>query len=155
MIDIKKVTDTIYRGARPTVRDIVSLKKDFNVQVVIDLENDYEHIVQEKFNCHILDIHYMQYPLSGFRSPSTLKLLTAVDIIKSIQKPVFIHCKHGQDRTGYVIASYRIIEQGWSFQQAYKECIQQGHRFWFYPWWIPSLMRVEEFTKIMQQKGGE
>lgn len=36
-------------------------------------------------------------------------------------QPVLVHCRLGQDRTGLVIASYRIIEDRWTYEQAYEE----------------------------------
>lgn len=46
---------------------------------------------------------------------------------------VLVHCYHGADRTGIVIAMYRIIYQNWSIEEARKE-MQQGnfgyHSIW-------------------------
>ncbi len=42
-------------------------------------------------------------------------------IADSANQPVLVHCKLGQDRTGLVIASYRIIEDRWTYKQAYEE----------------------------------
>lgn len=36
-------------------------------------------------------------------------------------QPVLVHCRLGQDRTGLVIASYRIIKDRWTFDRAYEE----------------------------------
>ncbi len=47
--------------------------------------------------------------------------------------PVLVHCYHGADRTGLVVAMYRIIYQNWAPEQARRE-MQQGpygfHRVW-------------------------
>ena len=40
--------------------------------------------------------------------------------------PVFIHCQRGADRTGTVIACYRILTQGWTNAQAMKEAESLG-----------------------------
>ena len=47
--------------------------------------------------------------------------------------PVFVHCKHGSDRTGTMCAIYRITVQGWSKNQAIEEMTKGGfgfHRIW-------------------------
>lgn len=36
-------------------------------------------------------------------------------------QPVFIHCRHGQDRTGIVVAAYRMKMEGWSLADAEAE----------------------------------
>ena len=45
------------------------------------------------------------------------------------RRPVFIHCEHGVDRTGLVIALYRVIYQGWKPEAAKAEWVQLGHGF--------------------------
>ena len=46
-------------------------------------------------------------------------------IVKTVadpaNQPVLVHCKLGQDRTGLIIASYRIIEDSWTYERAYEE----------------------------------
>ena len=42
-------------------------------------------------------------------------------------QPVFVHCMHGADRTGWVVAVYRIVEQGWSADEAWLEMQNFGH----------------------------
>jgi hypothetical protein len=44
------------------------------------------------------------------------------------QSPVYIHCEHGKDRTGLLVALFRVLYQGWSVEDAYAEWTQIGHR---------------------------
>jgi protein-tyrosine phosphatase len=79
----------------------------------------------------------------------------AVDILTSDTKnilvqqyahPIYVHCLHGQDRTGYVIAAYRMLIQGWSFKRAYQEAKDMGHKWWFAPYllfWPKSLKELK------------
>lgn len=48
-------------------------------------------------------------------------------------QPVLVHCQHGSDRTGTMIAVYRIIVQGWSREAATLEMTQGGYGF--HPLW--------------------
>ncbi|MGZ3721881.1 MAG: phosphatase domain-containing putative toxin [Bdellovibrionales bacterium] len=41
--------------------------------------------------------------------------------------PLYIHCEHGKDRTGLIVALYRIRYEGWSTDLAYKEWQDLGH----------------------------
>ncbi len=36
-------------------------------------------------------------------------------------QPILVHCRFGQDRTGLIIASYRIIKDRWTYNRAYEE----------------------------------
>ncbi len=42
---------------------------------------------------------------------------------------ILIHCQHGADRTGIMIAMYRIVEQGWSKDEAIREMVDGGYGF--------------------------
>jgi protein tyrosine/serine phosphatase len=57
--------------------------------------------------------------------------------------PAFVHCHYGADRTGTVIAVYRIAVQGWSKAEAIREMTQGGfgvHSIWSnLPRWIEKL----------------
>ena len=40
--------------------------------------------------------------------------------------PVFIHCKRGSDRTGTIVACYRISKENWTDEQAIDEAKRHG-----------------------------
>jgi protein tyrosine/serine phosphatase len=44
----------------------------------------------------------------------------------SLPKPVFIHCQHGCDRTGTIIACYRIKHEQWTRENAWQEAVRYG-----------------------------
>lgn len=43
------------------------------------------------------------------------------------EKPAYIHCEHGADRTGLVVALHRVVHLGWSKEEAYAEWVKNGH----------------------------
>ena len=45
------------------------------------------------------------------------------------QQPVLVHCAQGSDRTGMMVAIYRIVVQGWSKDDALKEMVDGGYGF--------------------------
>lgn len=42
---------------------------------------------------------------------------------------VLVHCYHGADRTGVVVAMYRVIYQGWTMEEAKQELIEGPYGF--------------------------
>lgn len=57
-------------------------------------------------------------------------------------QPVLVHCNHGSDRTGTMVAIYRIVFEGWSKAQATDEMINGG--FGFHPIWQNLIRYIEE-----------
>lgn len=49
------------------------------------------------------------------------KMREALAILRKAPKPVLVHCWHGSDRTGAVVALYRMVVQGWSREAAIDE----------------------------------
>ncbi len=45
-------------------------------------------------------------------------------------KKVFVHCRLGDDRTGMMIAAYRMVEEGWTAAEARKEMEKFGFASW-------------------------
>ena len=43
--------------------------------------------------------------------------------------PVLVHCWHGADRTGMVVALYRMVEQGWTREAAIEEMLEGGYGY--------------------------
>ena len=52
------------------------------------------------------------------------RVLTIIDAPEN--QPVFVHCRRGADRTGTIIACYRITHDGWNADQAKKEARRYG-----------------------------
>ena len=150
---INKVTDNLYRGARPNFEDLQGAqRKDtgLGLTTVFDLENDKEATMREYEWCKTLNLEFVNPGMNEILRPAPAELnLIAIDIMTNLAhgKTVLVHCKHGQDRTGFVIADYRMKYQGWPFQVAYQECLDYGHKAWFYDYfplyWLKSLKGVK------------
>ena len=65
--------------------------------------------------------------MSGFWASSDAQMKAILQIVANpANLPIYIHCKHGQDRTGLVVALYRIFNEGWTPVEARKEMLQLG-----------------------------
>ena len=71
---------------------------------------------------------------------SVEELIRALRQFRAAPKPVLVHCWHGSDRTGFFVAGYRIICQGWTPDAAIDE-LQHGG-FGFHAFWYPNIVRV-------------
>ena len=121
-----EVGDHIYRGAQPTDQGIQSLAR-LGVKTIIDLRGGDSHRRAEEKVVKTAGMRYVHVPLKGFGAPQDeemSKLLALLD--DSSGWPVFVHCKRGADRTGTVIACYRIAHDHWQGQKALTEAKLHG-----------------------------
>ena len=64
---------------------------------------------------------FVYFPLSGVLAPHDKDIAAVLKILETAPKPVFVHCWKGDDRTGVVLACWRIRHDGWSNARALKE----------------------------------
>jgi uncharacterized protein (TIGR01244 family) len=125
-----KVNDHVYRGAQPA-EDGWSTLARMGVTVVIDLRRegeDGEHSTSaERKAVEAAGMRYVHIPMTG-SAPTDEEISKALAVLES-QQTVFVHCQGGKDRTGTVIACYRIVHDGWTNRQAVEEAVSLGlHR---------------------------
>ncbi len=70
-------------------------------------------------------------------------ILERLDVMVRENYKVYIHCRKGQDRTGYVVAAFRMHLQGWTFRDAVDEMYAMGFNRLRYFWWVPFLRKYE------------
>ena len=63
------------------------------------------------------------------------------------KRPVFVHCMHGADRTGTMVAVYRIVVEGWDKEKAIDE--MRNGPFGFHEIWTG----LPEFLKELDIEG--
>jgi hypothetical protein len=120
-----QVTPTLFRGGRPTEEGFACLAK-MGVSIVISTEGKYKdlHKPVERLG--------MQY-VSMFWECSFPQDHTFAKFLQLLRdnpgKKVFVYCRYGDDRTGMMIAAYRIAEQGWSGEEAKQEMMAFGFNF--------------------------
>jgi protein tyrosine/serine phosphatase len=70
-------------------------------------------------------------PLSGFFAPSDSDTNKILSILSDSSKyPIYLHCRHGEDRTGLMVGLYRVFYEDVRPAQAYDEMLKMGfHKF--------------------------
>lgn len=120
-----QVDADVYRGAQPTDTGFKALSKT-GIHTVIDLRRDGENnrhsIAKEAEMVQAAGMRYINVPLSGTSAPSheTVKKLLAL-MTDPANEPVFVHCRRGADRTGTIVASYRMAHDHWKNVDALQE----------------------------------
>ncbi|MBZ5625326.1 MAG: tyrosine-protein phosphatase [Acidobacteriia bacterium] len=120
------VDQQVYRGAQPTGEGISYLSK-LGIKVVLDLREHDERSLLEERLVTAAGMRYVNVPMTGKTPPTPAETNTILSLLEDpAAGPVFVHCKRGVDRTGAVIAAYRIDHDKWDNARALKEAKANG-----------------------------
>jgi len=120
-----KVNDHVYRGGQPADEGWKSLAA-LGVKTVIDLRLVDEHPTRlEAQAVESAGMRYINIPMHGVVAPSSEQVAKALALLNS-DNAVFVHCRRGADRTGTIIACYRMTHDGWDNERALKEAKLYG-----------------------------
>jgi tyrosine-protein phosphatase SIW14 len=135
------VSPGIYRGGHPDAGGLEYLK-NLGVTTIIDLEiGDFIEATPAEIDSEIagataLGINDIREPMSAFELALSSRFDSEINQILAIlanpaQKPVYVHCRHGQDRTGLVIGLERVFNEGWTPSAAWNEMLAHGFHVGF------------------------
>ena len=120
-----QINESLYRGAQPDEAGFRNLRR-LGVKMVINLRMAGDTWKKEIFEAQSNGIIYTNVALRGMGRPLDDQISIVLAIIQSAPGPVFVHCQHGCDRTGTIIACYRIQHDGWSTEAALVEARRYG-----------------------------
>lgn len=135
--------ELIYRGGQPeTERDWEYLWDSGVTQVIkLNLDTEGKDIVPAKVGLFKCPINKIEQLIIG---PDRQTIIDAVEFIRD---NTFIHCQHGQDRTGLIVALHRVKSCGWTNKMAQDEMLVHGFHpallgLWFV--WLKELLGIND-----------
>lgn len=117
-----EVTPMLYRGGQPTREGFDRLAK-MGINIVVDTgtwKGD-EKLIEQLGMRYVSLAWHCPFPKDDVFA-RFLKLVN-----ENPDKKIFVHCRLGNDRTGMMIAAYRMGKQGWTAEQAMKEMHSFGY----------------------------
>jgi tyrosine-protein phosphatase SIW14 len=142
-----KVSDTLYRGGQPTPSGFAALQK-MGVAIIVNFRDESDEIASEKRLVESLGIKYLGIPWSGEGLPSNAQLAQFLDVIHANpQTKIFVHCKRGADRTGVMVAAYRIALEHAPVSAA----VSEMHQYHYAHFLLPHLQRYVDGLPNMLQ----
>ncbi len=116
------VNTNYYRGAQPAGHAYADLAA-FGVKTVIDLQEDGD--VSEPALVESAGMKFVRIPMNTHVPPTPEQLTSFLQLVNDpANQPVFVHCAGGRHRTGVMTAAYRMAEEGWTADRAFKEMKQ-------------------------------
>jgi protein tyrosine/serine phosphatase len=144
--NLHEVTDYLYRSEQPTAEGMKNLER-LGIKTIINLRplySDSDRIKGTGLRAEELSVKAWH-----------IEDVDVVRVLRIIRKrgngPFLIHCSYGADRVGVMIAMFRVVEQGWTKEDAIQEMVNGGYGF--HPLWflIPAYVKHADVERIRKQ----
>ncbi len=133
----------VYRSGQMTADGIEDAVNRYHIRTVINVQDDFPDpdiersfwlpgTIKESELCKQLGVRYVWVSpdLVPVRQIPAKRPEAVDDLLRVLDDetvyPVLIHCKAGLNRTGCLVAVYRMEYQGWSRQEAFQEMKDLG-----------------------------
>jgi len=128
---IHQVNEALYRGAQPTEEGLRQLRA-MGVKTIVSLRAHSPTPRREtRALVESLGMRWVSLPMRMYWRPTDEQVREFLRVVSEpANQPVFIHCQHGEDRTGSLVAIYRVAKQGWAPEDAYAEALALGMSGW-------------------------
>ncbi|MGH9623209.1 MAG: fused DSP-PTPase phosphatase/NAD kinase-like protein [Bryobacteraceae bacterium] len=126
--NFSQVDAHVYRGAAPSEAGLKDLRA-LHITIDLDLRERGKPEARERAEAKQLGMKYINIGMPPLSAPTPGEVKRALAVLLAADAGsgrVFVHCQHGRDRTGTVIACYRIEHDGWSNRRAFREAKQHG-----------------------------
>ena len=146
--NLYKISDDLYRSAQPTALGFKQLK-DKGIHTIINLRSFHS----DRSEVDDIGLGYEHIYMKAWH-PEQEDAVRFLQIVTNPKRtPVLVHCQHGADRTGTMVAIYRIVVQGWTKEQAIQEMTEEG--FGFHEIWsnLPNWIEELDIEMIKQEVG--
>ena len=133
----------LFRSAQPDAAGMRDIEK-LGVRTVINLRD----LSDDKDETRGTKLHLRRTKMDTWHIEDENIVRVLAMLRRKGDGPFLVHCHHGSDRTGVVCAMFRIVEQGWSREDAIRELKDGG--FGFHPLWknIPRYLEKVDVGKI-------
>lgn len=99
------------------------------MDIVVSFRHDVGQIPRERLQVEAHQMRFVSIPWRGKDDPRTEQVAEFLRLLRdNPDRKVFVHCKRGAERTGVMVAAYRISHDGWPPEQALVEMKAFGFR---------------------------
>lgn len=136
-----RISPALWRGSQPTAEGFRDLE-NAGAKTIINLRHDHD-------DADLLagtTLRYIWIPTRPW-NPNDDDLLAFFKVVQDRENwPVFVHCWKGNDRTGFCVAAYRVVVDGWSCDDAIREMFL----FNYSPIWFrnPGVLRDIDVERL-------
>jgi hypothetical protein len=149
--DAARVSGNIYRGAQPKADGYAELKK-LGIDVVVSFLDGNHDIQKEKDLVESAGMTFVSVPWNAAHDPPRSTVVTFFATLRDNEgKKIFMNDLQGGDRTGLMVALYRIVHDHWTTDQALSEM----NDFHYHKHLFPHMAHyVEAFPALLASDPG-
>jgi tyrosine-protein phosphatase SIW14 len=118
-----KVDEKVYRSSDPDIKGL-KVVESMGIKNVLSLS----YFLGDEYEAQGTKLKLYRVRMTAYKIRDE-EVIQALRIIRACDGPILVHCWRGADRSGCIIALYRILNQGWSKEQAIDEMINGGYGF--------------------------
>jgi len=148
-----RVSTHLYRGAQLGPEGFRELRS-LGIRTVVNLRSMHsDRDEMREAGLEPGEIDLVTIPMHAWH-PETEDVVRFLRIVGDAGRtPVFVHCQHGADRTGFLVAAYRMVVEGWSAADAIREMREGGYGF--HTVWrdIPEKLEELDVDRIRREIG--
>jgi len=124
------VPGRLYRGGQPTPAQLERIAREKGLKTLVNLRHEDRWLNDPKciFEREFAEKHGLKFVgIALTLPPSDEQVRQALDILDDEENwPVLVHCSAGIERSGMIVAIYRIERQGWTSPRALDEMLSKG-----------------------------
>lgn len=125
---LQQVSEKLYRSGQPREGGLTRLR-ELGINTIINLRGTSARTKAEEAEARALGFNYYNVALPNWGRPQETRVARILELIAAPENGrVLIHCKEGVDRTGMIVALYRMTHEGWTSKQALDEANRSGMR---------------------------
>lgn len=124
----------VYRSAQLTPMRLKQVINEYGIKSVLNLrgKSKSDWYQDEVRACHELGVVHNSWKISALRAVPPNEISAILHTIKSMPKPILIHCQGGADRTGLICAAWKFVKTKGSVKEAREQLSPiYGHIPWF------------------------
>lgn len=121
-----QVNDHLYRGGEPSEEGMRDLGR-LHIVLDIDLREASPATEAEGRIAGILGMQYVNVPFAPLSAPTPDQVRRVLALMDPDDAGrIFVHCRRGKDRTGTIVACYRVQHDSWDNHRAALEADSYG-----------------------------
>lgn len=137
--NLHQVDAKVWRCSQPAKYQFASLAKQDGIGEVLNLRQWHDDTDLAKG----LSCHRVRMDAGKIRDED---IVSALRVLVTAEKPVLVHCWHGSDRTGVVVATYRMVVQNWPREKAVAEFTDP--QYGYHSDWFPNIREYLEKVDV-------